>query len=246
MKGKRIAILILVILALNCVLTASADERPKLVVDSEFYADAFGSVNHVSELYYENGAIKITFTPGGNDPYIYLPVSLMGNILCDEYKVLAIKMKAPQTGTGNLYFATDRYNSLDENKNVRTLEYRADGNWQIVTVDFSSNEYYEGIVTQFRFDAYPKSVDGVLEIEWIAMFRSIEEVKEVEGGDEEEPEEPPKYPGPTRTPDFVPQKEKADARTTVLMVLFGVLFACVVSALIISILYLKKVKEAQY
>jgi hypothetical protein len=32
----------------------------------------------------------------------------------------------------------------------------------------------------------------------------------------------------------------------VLMVLFGVLFACIVAALIISILYLRKVKEAQY
>lgn len=246
MRRMRIVILISVILTINCMLVVSAEDRPMIVLDNETYADVFGNVSHVSELYYENGAIKVTFTPGGNDPYIYLPLSLMGDIPCNEYKVLAIKMKAPQPGSGNLYFATDRHNSLDENKNVRTSEYRVDGKWQIVTVDFSTNEYYEGVVTQFRFDVYPKSVDGVLEIEWIAMFRSLEEVKEVEGGDVEEPEETPKYAGPTRTPDYVPPKTKTDARTSVLMVLFGVLFACIVAALIISILYLRKVKEAQY
>lgn len=246
MRIRRVVLPILIIFVFTSMFVSSAEERPYVVFSNETYSDAMGNINHVNELYYENGAIKITFTPEGNDPYVYLPVSLMGNIPCDEYKVLAIKLKAPQPGTGNLYFATDRHTSLDEKKNVRTSEYRADGKWQIVTVDFSSNEFYEGIVTQFRFDAYPRSVDGVLEIQWIAMFRSLEEVKDIQGNDSEEPEETPKNVGPTRTPDFVPPKTEKDARTVVLMVLFGVLMACFVAALIISILYLKKVKEAQY
>jgi hypothetical protein len=83
MRRMRIVILISVILTINCMLVVSAEDRPMIVLDNETYADVFGNVSHVSELYYENGAIKVTFTPGGNDPYIYLPLSLMGDIPCN-------------------------------------------------------------------------------------------------------------------------------------------------------------------
>ena len=42
------------------------------------HADVFGNVSHVSELYYENGAIRLPL-PGETTP-IYLPLSLMGDI----------------------------------------------------------------------------------------------------------------------------------------------------------------------
>lgn len=237
---KFINIIVFLTILLNMNLISFADDRPFLLLNDEFYVDAFSANTDIQDLYFEDNALKLTFVNEGRDPTLAIPLALMGDINCSEYKVLAIKMKAPQPGSGGIYFATDSQPSLNEDKNVPTSEYVADGDWHIVTVDLGQNENYNGYVSYFRFDPYPKGVDGTLEIQWFGMFRDVQEALNYEGA----PATPEVTPSVTPKKSIVPNNgwgnDKLSGDAIAIIVLISVFAISTGLAVIISIIHLKK------
>lgn len=236
---RLVYIVVFLSVVLNFNFLTFADDRPFLELNDEFFVDAFSANSDIQSLYFEDNALKLTFIVDGRDPTLGLPIALMGEIDCSEYKVLGIKMKAPQPGNGCIYFATDSQTGLAEDKNVSTSEYRADGEWQIVTVDFSENPNYFGYITYFRYDAYPRGVDGVLEIQWLGMFRDVNEALNYEAPEATPEETPAITPRKSIVPD-TDRESKLGGNAIALIALISVFVISTGSAVVISVFHLKK------
>ncbi len=239
MKQKIVFFIISFFLLFSNVIYAAS--VPHLIFDDESYVDSLSGYNTVESIYYEDGKVKLTFIKDGSDPYVYLPLSLIGDIPCDKYKVLAIGMNAPVYGKGNIYFATDVNNDLNEDKNVSTSEYTTNGKIGIVIADLGSNPNYEGYVSQIRFDPYSAGVEGVLEIKWFAFFESVDAAYAF-NGDFENVSTPTPYSTIVEKT-YVPQstlliKNDETVNTTHVAILFIVFGLSIVSAAVISIKYL--------
>lgn len=246
-RYKRVNAFILLVCLLSQIyfIGVLAKDGPFIALDDEYYLDLFSGQRDLQAIYFEDGVMKFTFLQEATDPYLFVPLQEMDDIFCDDYPILAIKLKAPQPGGGSIYFATSIHGSLNEEKNVRTSEYLDIDDFQLIIVDFSYNEFYVGQVTQFRFDPYPKGVSGVMEIAWFGMFEDEDAARAFE------PELAVKTPDPEDdenkiviTPSIPRPKGENPLIVKVMLVLLSVLSLFVVLSLVLGIIYLKKKREA--
>lgn len=141
-----------------------------------------GSKKQIGNIYYEDGRYNLELNEG-SDPYLELlfgSLSVFGDIDeidAGESKVMQLGIRV-DTGAngrvGNIYWQTDLSPGFNETKN-RDIIYKATEDVQAVNVELFKDKYWEGTMSNLRFDPFPKVIESTtLELYYIAFFTNIE------------------------------------------------------------------------
>ncbi|MBR6933882.1 MAG: PT domain-containing protein [Clostridia bacterium] len=154
-----------------------------------------GSKKLVSNIRFDDGRYLLDLTEG-SDPYLELcfgSLAAFGDIEeidAGESKVmqLGIRVNTVANGrVGNIYWQTDLHTGFNETKN-RDIIYKATEDVQTVNVELFKDKYWEGTLSNLRFDPFPKVIESTtLELYYIAFFANTESAdafaaKYLEGG----------------------------------------------------------------
>jgi hypothetical protein len=112
---------------------------------------------HACEISAADGLLRIRNT--GEDPFFHRPVQLPGGDL-----VLRMKARSRTTGSGEIFWTTDRSPGRGPDKS-QAFPLENDGRWHEYAVEFSA----PGTLTDLRID--PGADAGTFEIEWIRLAR---------------------------------------------------------------------------
>ena len=115
------------------------------------------TAEHSCQLAAADGLLKVRNT--GFDPYFHRPVRLPGGDL-----VLRMKARSRTTGSGEIFWTTDRSPVRGPDKS-RAFPLNHDGHWHEYAAEFSA----PGTLTDLRID--PGADTGTFEIEWIRIAR---------------------------------------------------------------------------
>ena len=130
------------------------------------------------------GFARIMLTPMGMDPFIYMPISVIGEgINCDEYPYVAISVRSTYESGCNLYFGTSNEGGLDESKNLPSSNSITDKNdWETIVFHGKSNAKWTGLLTTARFDPYGAVPEGMeyIDIRWMAFVKNEKDLEKLD------------------------------------------------------------------
>lgn len=197
-KVRFRAIVTLMLAVICCAAVLSGNGRvyaePEKIEDAKFvilndpgYLDFF-SGNCIRNLEYgfEDGVgfARILLTPMGMDPFIFMPISVLGEaISCDEYPYVAISVRSPYPSRCNLYFGTSVEGGLDESKNLPSSNaISEDDGWETVVFYGRDNPKWGGLLTTARFDPYGAVPEGMeyIDIRWMAFVKSEKDLEKLD------------------------------------------------------------------
>ncbi len=193
---RVIVTLLLLAVCLTAVLSVTPDfyAEPAEIEDAKFvllndpgYLDFF-SGNCIRNLEYGledgEGFARILLTPMSVDPFIYMPISVIGEgISCDEYPYVAISVRSPFESKCNLYFGTSNEGGLDEAKNLTSFNSITDKNdWETVVFCGKDNAKWTGLLTTARFDPYGAVPEGMeyIDIRWMAFVKNEKDLEKLD------------------------------------------------------------------
>ncbi len=112
---------------------------------------------HACQISAADGLLKVRNT--GEDPYFHQPVKLSGGDM-----VLRIRARSRTTGSGEIFWTTDRSPVRGPDKS-RAFPLNHDGQWHEYAVEFSA----PGLLTDLRLD--PGGDVGEFDIQWMHLAR---------------------------------------------------------------------------
>ncbi len=115
------------------------------------------------------------------DPYITMNVPLAANdffdddLDCSKYKVLQIgvKVDANHGNGGQIYYTTDESTEPGETQ-VASLAYKNTTDFQALTVNFTKNRRWTGILTTLRYDVFGtlNADESTVNVYYVAFFET--------------------------------------------------------------------------
>lgn len=118
---------------------------------------------------YNSSQKAMQFTVTGADPMIYVKnVSLNASTTAG----ITVRAKVPKNTDLSIYFATSESLSLSESKKVTVIADTSD--WKEYYFSMSDNSYWQGTITQLRFDPGSGNINAVLYFDKMTAVTSME------------------------------------------------------------------------
>ncbi len=159
--------------------------------------------------------IRVFFNQVHSDPYFFLPIALVkSGISCDKYRYVVMNIRTDSVGfSSSIYFATSNDGSLNEDKNVGSVNRITDsGEWESMVFDMGANVRWNGLLTSARFDPFGTVPEGLdhIDIRWIAFVKAEKDLEKLD----EKLKDIDKVPVYTRRPVFAtPDRTKPPENT---------------------------------
>jgi len=165
---------------------------PIFVATPEILANATTTGNQSTAVISDDGKF-VTITAGEGNPvdanfWVVSPGSMITGV-----KYVGLKYRTTVNPGGEFFVGSANITGgADELK----FEYVADGEWQVLILDITSFVNADGLVNYMRFDYFmAASVGCSIDIENIALFKSLEDAELYYGLREPAPEEPAPFEG---------------------------------------------------